>query len=71
MKVRVVVELEVGASPIADAITYFVACDGVAPADDANSASEWVEAVVMSCVSDTVEQLCLGWRVLSSSSADT
>jgi hypothetical protein len=70
MKVRVVLDLEVGESPVADAITYFVARDGVALGDDMHSVPEWVESVVASCIGDTVEQPCygLGWCVLTSTS---
>jgi hypothetical protein len=47
MRVRVVADLEVGESPADDAITYFIARNGIADADDTRTSGEWVEAVVI------------------------
>lgn len=55
MRVRVVVELEVGESPVADAISYFVARNGVTDGDDSRNAPEWIEAVVIDSIERSIE----------------
>ena len=66
MRVRVDIELDVGDTPVADAITYLLTKEGIAPGDDDLTTIEWVEAVVL----DTIEQLHLQqgvqhWSVVS------
>jgi hypothetical protein len=71
MRVRVVVELDVGDTPVADAITHHIARHGLAPADDEGTPEAWVEGVLLDAlqrVSSGCGGQMLGWRVVSSRS---
>ena len=47
MRVQIVLELEVGVTPVADAITYLIGNHGIAPGDGELTPEGWVEAVVV------------------------
>ena len=75
MKVRVVVDLEVGGSPVTDAITYFVARNGLAVADDSRSIPEWVEAVIVDSIERSLDEHlwsgCDRWLLLASAVSES
>lgn len=50
MKVRLVVDLEVGDEPIADSITFCINELGMAPGDDDLTPGEWVGSVVYEAI---------------------
>jgi len=55
MMVRVVMDLDVGDTPTADAITYFIRTAGMAYPDDWFSPEEWVELVILDFVEDGLD----------------
>ena len=75
MKVRVVVDLEVGGSPVTDAITYFVARNGLSLADDSRSIPEWIEAVIVDGIERSLDELhtsgCDRWLLLVSAVSES
>ncbi len=75
MKVRVVVDLEVGGSPATDAITYCVARYGLAVADDSRSVLEWIEAVIVDGIERPLDELhtsgCNPWLLLASAVSES
>lgn len=75
MRVRVVVDLEVGGSPVRDAISYFVARNGLAVADDRRRVPEWVEAVIVDSIERAVDDIVTldgdRWEIRSTSVRNT
>ena len=75
MKVRVVVDLEVGRWPVADAITYFVARNGLAVSDDSRSVTEWVEAVIVDSIERSLDEQyssgCDRWLLITSAVSES
>ena len=57
MRIRVVMDLEVGDTPTADAITYFIQTAGMAYPDDWFSPEEWVELVILDFVEEGLDAL--------------
>ena len=70
MRVCVLVELEVGDSPVAEAITYHIVRYGTAPSDDRLAPEEWVEAVIVDGIQRSVDENHIAsgadWKLLSS-----
>jgi hypothetical protein len=75
MKVRVVVELEAGASPVTDAISYFVARNGLTDADDRRSTPEWIEAVIIDGIQGSLDDIGIQggarWALLRTTVSET
>ncbi|MBV8949797.1 MAG: hypothetical protein JOZ99_02900 [Actinobacteria bacterium] len=57
MIVRIVMDLDVGDTPTADAITYFIRTAGTAYPDDWFSPEEWVELVILDFVEEGLDAL--------------
>jgi len=66
MNVRVILDLDVGPDPTADAISFAVDRIDIADPDDAHLPTEWVEHVVVTILDDTFDNPnnTLTWQVL-------
>lgn len=67
MKIKIELVLDVGETPTADAISYFIDQYGLADGDDAHSPEEWTEQVVLDILNELREHdYTNGWLVESS-----
>jgi hypothetical protein len=58
--------LDVGETPVPDAISYLIYQYGMAVADDVPAPEEWVEQVVLDVITRELDENGVPWRLVES-----